>query len=145
MGLNEIQKALEAEAGISVCPICGTPYKAYNSRQKTCGAPSCQKIQHSKDTLKNNEIKKAKDPEGYRANKREIMRRYRQKKKALQTRERQLKELSDNWEKRLDFDKKVSDYGIEYGKRSAEKVLANVPKIDVGAYKKGDKDEQDLL
>lgn len=145
MGLTEIEKILESEAGLKVCKICGSPYKPYHSRQKTCGKPECKKASQRESVKRRNEERKAEDPDKYRASRSEAMRKYRQKKKALKVRETQLKELSKQWEKQLEFDKKIAEYGFEYGKRSAEKVLATVPKIDVNIFKKGENDEQSVL
>ena len=141
MGMKEIQQALMNESGIKVCPICSTPYKPYHSRQKTCGSPECRKIYGREYSRKRNQERKAEDPEGYRASKRKAVYKYRQKKKATQARERQLKALSEQWERQSNFDKKVSEYGLEYGKRSAEKMLETVPKIDVNIRNKGEANE----
>ena len=62
----------------------------------------------------------------------------------MANREAQLKELSKEWEKQTEFDRKVTEYGIDYGKRSAEKVLADVPKIDVNMERRED-NEQNVL
>lgn len=141
MGLVEIEKLLDSEAGLKVCRICGTPYRPYHSRQKTCGNPECKRASRIESVKKRNEQMKAEDPERYRASRNETMRKYRRKRKALKSRETQLKELSKQWEKQLEFDKKISEYGLEYGKRSAEKILATVPKIDVNIHEKGDNNE----
>lgn len=138
MDLNEIETILKSEAELKVCPICGTPFKPHHSRQKTCGSSECQKANRASTVKKRAEELKEKNPEEYRAGRRKSMQKYRQKKRATRAREAQLKELSEQWERQLDFDKKVSEYGMEYGKRSAEKVLASVPKIDVNIYEIGD-------
>lgn len=141
MDLTEIETALRAESDLKVCPICGNPYRPYHSRQKTCGAQECIKANRCKSTKRNNDARKSRNPDEYMESRRNAVMRYRKKKQALISRESQLKELSKQWEKQLDFDKKISEYGLEYGKRSAEKVLATVPKIDVNIHKKGENNE----
>ena len=144
MDLTKIESILQAEAELKVCPICGTPYKPYHSRQKTCGSSECIRINRSEATKRRNAERKEENPEEYRASRRASVQRYRQKKRAMVNREAQLKELSEQWEKQTEFDRKVTEYGMEYGKRSAEKVLANAPKIDVNIERR-EEDEQNVL
>lgn len=131
MDLKNIESVLQSNTELKICPICGIPYRPYHSRQKTCGNPECSKAHHNEAVKERNKKLKAEDPEGYSEKTRRASRKYRQKIRALNNREAQLKELSKQWEKQLDFDKKIADYGLDYGKRSAEKTLASVPKIDV--------------
>ena len=144
MDLKKIESILQAEAELKVCPICGTPYKPYHSRQKTCGNSECIRINRSEITKRRNAERKEENPDEYRANRRALVQRYRRKKRAMANREAQLKELSKEWEKQTEFDRKVTEYGIDYGKRSAEKVLADVPKIDVNMERRED-NEQNVL
>lgn len=144
MDLNKIEQVLQSETGMKVCPVCGNPYKPYHSRQKTCGERECKKAYQNESAKKRIARRRAEHPEEFKALKREYARRYRQRKKTLQSRDIQLKDLSEQWEKQLDFDKKISEYGLEYGKRSAEKVLATVPKIDVNIHGKENENEQSV-
>lgn len=144
MDLNEIEAVFQRELNMKVCPICGTPYRPRHSRQKTCGNPECSKAHHNEATKKRNAELKAEDPEAYRNRNRKASRKYRRKIQALNNREAQLKKLSEQWEKQLDFDRKVADYGLEYGKRSAEKTLAEVPKIDVNINREEKNYEQNI-
>ena len=145
MDLNEIESILQSESKLKVCPICGTPFKPYHSRQKTCGSEECKNASKSESVKKRSSEKKAENPEEYKKSRRNAMRRYRRKRQALKIRESQLKELSEQWERQLNFDRKVSEYGLEYGKQSAEKVLATVPKIDVNIHERGEPNEQSVL
>lgn len=131
MDLNEIELTLKKETDLRVCPICGMPFKPYHSRQKTCGDSECKRIHQCETVKRRTAERKAEDPEEYNTSRRRSVEKYRRNKKKLGIRESELKQLSQKWERQLDFDKKISEYGLEYGKRSAEKTLANVPKIDV--------------
>jgi hypothetical protein len=62
---------------------------------------------------------------------REAVRKCRAKKRERIKRDAQLKQIEEGWEKQADFDDFITAHGHEYGKLSAEKVLAKVPKIDV--------------
>lgn len=135
MDLTEITKIVE-EAGLSVCPICGIPFKKYHSRQRTCGAPDCKRVCHNQYLKEHREKLKAENPEVYNKKKADANRKWRAKRKAIEGREEQLLDLQDHWKKQSDFDKFVTEHGHEYGKYSAEKVLAMVPKIDVSLDKK---------
>ena len=135
MNFPEIEKVIE-EAGFSVCPICGTPFKKYHSRQKTCGAPDCKREFHNQYVREYTKRRKEEDPIAFAKMKAAANRRWRDKLKAVEEREEQLTELQEKWEHTQEFDKFVSEHGHEYGKYSAEKVLATVPKIDVNLEKK---------
>lgn len=130
MDLNEITKIIE-ESGLKVCPICGTPFTPYHGRQKTCGAEECKRKWHNQYVLDRVKRLKEKDPDAWRRYHAKANRKYRHKQKKLQERETELKQLQEKWEKQKEFDRKISEYGHEYGKRSAEKLLAAIPKIDV--------------
>lgn len=134
MKLDEIEIALQKESGLKMCVICGMPFRPYHSRQKTCGSAECKRAHHINCVIARTERIKRERPNEYKAFRRECSRRARAKKKALKARETQLKALAERWEKQKEFDDKISKYGIEYGKRSAEKVLSTVQKIDVEAF-----------
>lgn len=144
MDFNEIENLIQAKSKLKVCHICGTPFKPYHSRQKTCGNPECKRLHHIEEVKKRTARKKAENPEEYKKERREYSRKARLKKKNASKREAQLKELSKHWEKQSEFDRKIAEYGLEYGKRSAEKVLATIPKIDVSAFGKENENEQNL-
>ena len=130
MNFDEIEKIM-TEAGINICPICGTPYSKYHSRQKTCGEKECRRKWDNMRVKAWKEKQLAEDPERYRERDNEAERRYRRKKRALEERDRQLEEIQDHWQKTDDFDKYISESGMDYGKRQAEKLLASVSKINV--------------
>ena len=130
MDLTTISNAL-SEAGIHICPVCGTPYDPYHSRQKTCGDTECKKIYHNEYVKRRAKRLKEEDPERWNKYHAKANKRWRRKKKAIAERDEELQANQERWQKQSEFDKKVSEYGHEYGKRSAEKLLATIPKIDV--------------
>ena len=132
MNLSEIQKVM-ADNGVKVCPICGMPFKAYHSRQKTCGSPDCKKEHHNK-YLREREL-----TEEQKESHRNSNRRWRRKKKRIAERTAQLDEIIERTQKQVDFDNYVREHGHEYGKLQAEKILASVPKIDLNIDTKGDR------
>lgn len=138
MNLSKIEKILQDDAGLRVCPICGNPYKPYHRRQRTCGEQDCKREYHNEQMKARQAREMAENPEEFRANKRKHARRYAKKQSALRAREAQLRDLSERWEKQSEFDRKVSEYGLNYGQVQAEKTLAQVPKIDVTI---GDKED----
>lgn len=131
MDLKSIEQVLAEEKNLRICPVCGTPYKPYHSRQRSCGAPDCKRELHNEYVRDRAKRLKAKDPEAYRGYRAKAMRKYRAKLKEKDRREEELKELAERWKRQQKFDEYVSVHGHEYGKLSAEKVLAKVPKIDV--------------
>ena len=139
MDLNEIEKIL-GEAGIHSCEICGTPYTPRHKRQRTCGAPECKAEHHRRWLREYNRRKKEEDPDAFRKYHTIKTREYRARLKEREKRDRQLEGLQERWQKQKEFDKKVTEYGHEYGKRSAEKVLESVSKIDVNMGKEQDDD-----
>lgn len=132
MNLNEIQKIM-AENGVKVCPICGMPFKAYHSRQKTCGSSDCKKEHHNK-YLRERELTEAQKESHRNSN-----RKWRRKKKRIAERTAQLDEIIERTQKQVDFDNYVREHGHEYGKLQAEKILASVPKIDLNIDTKGER------
>lgn len=133
MDLTTLTSILSRESGEGhkFCCICGTPFKPYHSRQKTCSSPDCRRQAHNAYMRDRRKRLIEKDPEAWRKYRREAMRRYRGKKRELIARDRQLKELEKHWQRQAEFDRKISEYGMEYGERQKMKTLASVPKIDV--------------
>jgi hypothetical protein len=130
MNFDELEKIM-TEAGVNICPICGTPFEKYHKRQKTCGASECRKVWDNMRCKAWHKAKKEADPDAYRKRHNEAERKRREKKRKIQDRDEQLEKIQQRWEKESDFDKLVSEHGMDYGKKQAEKILASVPKIDV--------------
>lgn len=130
MNFEEIEKIM-ADAGVSVCPICGTPYSKYHKRQRTCGNDECRREWKNKYLKEWRRKRIEANADEFRAYRADAMRKYREKMRALEERDEQLEEIEEKWEKVDDFDKYVSEHGMEYGDRQAQKVLAGVSRIDV--------------
>ena len=144
MNFDEVGKIM-SEAGINICPVCGTPFHRYHRRQRTCGSLECQR-EWKKEYLKDWRHKHIEDdPDGFREYRRKAMRKYRGKIHYAEKLEEELAKAQEKWVKAEEFDKYVAEHGHEYGKKSAEKVLASVPKIDVnlGGKKNDDVHDQD--
>ena len=124
MRLDKLTEILNKETGITCCPICATPFKAYHSRQKTCGSPECRKIYHSRYVSETAKAKRRESPDDYRKYKREQMAKYRRK----QAFAGKLDEAEEYWKSKIEVNDRI--VGLDYGQRQAEKTLANVPKID---------------
>ena len=143
MNLDEIEKILQDDAGLRTCQICGNPYKPYHRRQKTCGEPDCRRAYHNEKMKAHQAKRMAENPEEFRANKREHARKYARRQNALRTRDAQLRYLSERWKKQGEFDRKISEYGMDYGRVQSEKTLAQIPKIDVTTGDGKDDDQSD--
>ena len=131
MELTGLEQILKEANGNEFCPICGTPFKPRSSRQKTCGAPDCKRLWHNQYMRERAKRLREEDIDLWRKYHREAVRKCRAKKRERIKRDAQLKQIEEGWEKQADFDDFITEHGHEYGKLSAEKVLAKVPKIDV--------------
>ena len=131
MELTGLEAILSSESGNKFCPFCGTPFKPYNSRQITCGAPECKRLQHNQYMKERTKRLREEDIELWRKYHREATAKSRAKKKKLIERDAQLKDIAERWKRQFDLDKKVSEYGINYGEIQKRKTLDTVPKIDV--------------
>ena len=138
MNLTEIEKILN-DAGVHTCSVCGTPFTPFRKNQCTCGSPECMAEHHRRYVVEYNRRKRDENPEAYRRYRARKMREYRARQKELDKREEQFDELAERWQKQSSLDRKIVEYGLEYGKRSAEKVLAAVPKIDVNMGESNDR------
>jgi len=136
MNFDELNKIVAAEAGLHICPICGTPFTPYHSRQKTCGADNCKRLYHNKycDSRRRKSLEEA--PEAFREYRRNAERKYRKKKKGREAMARNYDKLEEYWEKQGKLKEQILDGGLNYGKRQAEKTLALVPKIDVSGFER---------
>ena len=137
MNLTEIEKIL-SESGIHTCSVCGTPFTPRRKNQCTCGSAECMVEHHRRYVVEYNRRKREENPDAYRRYRARKMREYRARQKELDKREEQFDELAERWQKQKSLDKKIAEYGLEYGKRSAEKVLATVPKIGVNMGENND-------
>lgn len=139
MNIKELEAAL-AEKGLTICPICGTPFKPYHSNQKSCASPECKQALKRERAREWREKKKAEDIIAWRAYRAEATRKTRHKKRSVERAEERLEKLEEYTKRIEEQDKRLED-GINYGKRQAEKTLAQVPKIDVNLVTRKESEE----
>jgi hypothetical protein len=123
MSIDKLLEEIEEKTDLKICAVCGMPSKPYHCRQKTCGDPECKRQYKNSYTKGYVARLKAEDIDAYRAYRADAQKRSRQKKRM----EARARELSDEW----DRPKAPIEDGLNYGRRSAEKVLSKVPKINV--------------
>ena len=131
MNLNEIEKIMSRHENVHICPICSMPFAPSNARQKTCGNKECKKAYRNQYIKQYNAKRMKENPEAVREKNAKTMRKYRRRQKALEDRATELAEMDARWQKQLDLERKIAEYGAKYGEVSAQKVLEKVSKIDV--------------
>lgn len=131
MDLQELQSILTETNGSRVCPICGTPFKPYHSRQKSCGAPECKREIHNQYMRERTKRLRSENIYEWRKYHRDAQRKSREKKRKRIERDNQLRELGDKWQERSDFEKLVQEDGLRYGEVQKQKTLEKVPKINL--------------
>ena len=139
MNFDALDEIIRKNTDLHFCPICGTPYRPYHRRQKTCGDEECKRVWRNRYYEKRRRSKLAEDPEAFRAYRRDAEKKTREKKKEKEMMRKNYKKMQSYWERQLDKDLKVRDAedGRSYGKKQVEKTLAQVPKIDVSEFMKG--------
>lgn len=140
MNFEALDEIIRKNTNINICPICGTPFRKYHSRQKTCGDEECKRIWHNRYLDKRRRKKLAEEPEVFRDYRREAERKTRKKKKEREAMSRSYDKLEEYWQRQKELKTHTLDGGIEYGRRQAEKTLASVPKIDVSGFGKENKE-----
>lgn len=141
MNFDELNEIIAREAGINICPICGTPFDKYHSRQKTCGTDECKRLWRNKYFDERRRRLLAENPEEFRAYRREAERKTRRKKRNKEAMRRNYKKMQSYWERQIDVKEHRIDGGLDYGKKQVEKTLEQVPKIDVSGFEK-DREEK---
>lgn len=137
MSISELDKIIEQETGVTICPICGTPFIPYHSRQKTCATDECRKAYRAIYMREWKDRLRKEDYEMWCKRRREYEKRSRRKKKELMITDENLKKAQEYWERReAQHSIAISD-GKEYAERQMAKTLASVPKIDVNIGKDG--------
>lgn len=138
---EELERLIAEKTGAPICPICGTPYIPYNSRQKTCGAEECKhewKCKYLRDRRKRLQEE---DYEAYRDYCNEAQRKARAKKRTVDRLDEDLAALEEKYRRMEERDKTVFADGFNYGKRQMERTLALVPKIDVNLDRRHKNDD----
>lgn len=138
MNLNDLKQKIAEKDGLLVCPICGLPVHPYHRRQKTCGDPECVKRYHMQYVRDYNRRRRAERPEAVREYNKLKMRMYRRQKRDKQDRDRQLAEVERRWDRQIEFERKIAEYGYRYGEVQKQKTLDSVPKINVNMEEKHD-------
>jgi len=141
MNFDALDEIIAKNAMVHICPICGTPFREYHRRQKTCGTEECKRLWRNRYYEERRRKKLSEDPESLRAYRREAEKKTREKKKETEMMRRNYKKMQSYWERQLDTELKMEEAedGHEYGKKQVEKTLAQVPKIDVSEFMKGKK------
>lgn len=132
MDYKELQRLMSETSGNSFCPICDTPFKPSNSRQRTCGDPECKRLYHNQYVRNYNRERREKFPEATREYNARMMRKYRAKKKRAEQFEENIDAIKEHWDRQTEFEKKITEYGHRYGEVQRQNILDYVPKIDVG-------------
>lgn len=136
MSFSELSEIIAKETGVSICPICGVPFKKYHYRQITCASPECKKA-HRAEYLKNRTARlREEDIDLYRQKHNEAQRKCRRKKKGITDINEGLKKAQDYWERQEQKHQLEKPDGKEYADRQIERTLSKVPKIDVNGFKK---------
>lgn len=140
MNFDALDEIIRKNTNLNICPICGSPFRQYHSRQKTCGDEECKRIWHNKYHKKRRAKKLEENPEAFRAYRREAERKTRKKKKEKEIMSRNYDKLEEYWQKQEELMGRANDGGLDYGKQQIQKTLANVPKIDVSGFGKENKE-----
>lgn len=130
MNFDRLNEIVAREANVSICPICGTPFDKYHSRQQTCGTEECKRLWKNKYLRERRKRLIAEDKAAFNFAHAEAQRKSRNKKKRLDQIARNYERMQKHWEKVAEFEKTVADHGLDYGKHQMAKTLAQVPKID---------------
>lgn len=137
MNFDELNKIVAKEAGIDICPVCGTPFERRHKAQKTCGTDECKRLYKNNYLRERRKRLMEEDIEAYRKHRREAQRKSRRKQRELELAEKNLEKAQEYWDKRAE--RHIETDGIEYGKKQMERTLAMIPKIDVSVFGKEQK------
>lgn len=139
MNFDELD-ALMREAGIDICPMCGTPFDKRDDRQKTCGTSECKRLWKNQYLRERRLRLIAEDKEAFNLRHAEAQRKSRHKKRI----EREIVEAEAEEQSTMSVEeidrleslfimKKPAD---RYAELQKEKTLASIPKIDVEGFRK---------
>lgn len=137
MNFDELSEIVAKEAGVSVCPICGTPFKPRHEAQKTCGTDECKRLYKNNYLRERRKRLMEEDIEAYRKHRREAQRKSRRKQRELELADKNYEKMQEYWEKQAE--RHIETDGIDYGKKQMERTLAMIPKIDVSGFGKEQK------
>lgn len=137
MNFDALDEIIAKNTDLHFCAICGTPFRPYHRRQKTCGTEECKRAWNNMRYSNRRKRLLSENPEEFRAYRREAERKSRRKKRNTKLADDNYQKLESYWLNKAD--RRIETDGLEYGKKQAERTLASVPKIDVSGFRKGDK------
>lgn len=137
MNFDELNEIVAKEAGVNICPICGTPFERRRTAQKTCGTDECKRLYKNNYLRERRKRLMEEDIEAYRKHRREAQRKSRRKQRELELADKNYEKMQEYWEKQAE--RHVETDGIDYGKKQMERTLAMIPKIDVSGFGKEQK------
>lgn len=131
MNFEELERIIKDDTGITICPVCGTPYEQYHSRQRTCGTDECKRLWKNKYLRERRKRLISEDKEAFNIYHANAQRKSRHKKKRLEEVDEDLIKAQEYWERREAQNCLAISDGKEYAERQIADTLAKVPKIDV--------------
>lgn len=137
MNISELDKIIEKEAGICICPMCGTPFNPRDARQKTCGTSECKRLWKNKYLRERRTRLIAEDKELFNFRHAEAQRKSRRKKKNMEIADENYRKAQEYWERFEQRHQTDKPDGRGYAERQIAKTLSEVPKIDVSGFGKG--------
>ena len=139
MNFDALDEIIKKNTDLRICTICGTPFRPYHSRQKTCGSEECKRLYRNRRSDDRRRRKLAETPDEFRAYRRDAERKYRKKKRNKEVANKNYAKIQAYWQRQAELREYKLDGGLDYGKRQMEKTLAQVPKIDVSGFEKENK------
>lgn len=133
MNFDKLNEMVAKKAGVDICPICGTPFRRRDARQKTCGASECKRLWKNKYLRERRLRLIAEDKELFNYRHAEAQRKSRHKKRAEQIARENAEQDTISIEniERLESYFVMQTPADEYAERQRAKTLASIPKIDV--------------
>lgn len=135
MNFDELNAIVAKEAGVGICPMCGTPFSRRDVRQKTCGTGECKRLWKNQYLRERRLRLIAEDKELFNFRHAEAQRKSRRKKRAEQI-ERENREnirrekMSVEDVERLESLFVMKTPADEYAEQQQAKTLASIPKIN---------------
>ena len=133
MNFDQLNEIVAKEAGVDICPICETPFRRRDARQKTCGTNECKRLWRNKYLRERRLRLIAEDKELFNFRHAEAQRKSRRKKRAQQIASEDVATDTMSAEEidRLESLFVMRTPADEYAERQRAKTLAGIPKINV--------------
>lgn len=145
MNFDELNAIVAKEAGVDICPMCGTPFRRRDGRQKTCGTDECKRLWKNKYLRERRLRLIAEDKELFNLCHAEAQRRSRHKKRAEQIARENARTAREDAKRDTISVKEVEHLeslfamrtpADKYAEQQIAKTLAQVPKIDTSIGEK---------